>query len=290
MKKQMKIANKIIGDENPVFFIAEIGLNHNGDINIAKQLIDVSVNAGCDAVKFQKRDPELCVPVSEREKMRDTPWGYITYFEYRYKIEFEKKEYDIIDAYCKEKDILWTASCWDVNSLDFINNYKPSFHKIPSASITDNELLNKYAKSKYPVIMSTGMSTIDEIDEAVEVLKYHKVDYALLHCTSTYPCPLEQLNISRIPRMKDIHKVPIGYSGHETGLAPTLAAVAIGASIVERHITLDRSMWGSDQAASIEPHGLTSLMGNIRDITRSLGDGRKRVYDSELPIRKKLRI
>ena len=289
MGKQIKIVNKTIGDGYQVFIIAEIGLNHNGDIDVAKKLIDVAVKAGCDAVKFQKRDPELCVPKDQRDKMRETPWGYISYMEYRYKVEFSRKQYDIINQYCRTKGILWTASCWDKNSLKFINEYHPPFHKIPSASITNIKLLEKYAISGFPIIMSTGMSTPKEIDDAVKILKNNEAEYAILHCTSTYPCPLDQINLNHITVMKDKYKVPIGYSGHETGLAPTLGAVALGACIVERHITLDRSMWGSDQAASIEPMGLSSLVSNIRDISKSLGDGQKKVYDSEMPIREKLR-
>ena len=289
MRKNIEIGNNIIGDKKPVFVIAEIGLNHNGDIDLAKKLIDVAVNAECDAVKFQKRDPELCVPKDQRNKMRETPWGYITYMEYRYKVELSREQYEIIDEYCRTKGILWTASCWDENSMKFINEYHPPFHKIPSASITNINLLKKYAISGFPIIMSTGMSTPKEIDDAVKILENNKAEYALLHCTSTYPCPLDQINLNHITIMKDKYKVPIGYSGHEAGLAPTLGAVAIGACIIERHITLDRSMWGSDQSASIEPMGLSSLVGNIRDISKSLGDGQKKVYDSEMPIREKLR-
>lgn len=290
MRKQIKIGNKTICEGNPVFIIAEIGLNHNGNIDLAKNLIDVAVDSGCDAVKFQKRDPELCVPLNQRDKMRETPWGYIKYFEYRYKIEFEKDQYNEIDRYCKEKNILWSASCWDVNSLDFINRYKPSFHKIPSACITNYELLEKYAVSAVPIIMSTGMSTIEEINFAISILEKNNAVYALLHCTSTYPCPLNQINLNVIKKMTDKYNVPIGYSGHETGLVPTMAAVALGACIIERHITLDRSMWGSDQAASVEPIGLKRLIEGIKDIEKAMGDGNKVVYKEEEKIKQKLRV
>ena len=289
MRKQIKIGNKTIGVGCPVFIIAEIGLNHNGDIEIAKQLIDVAVKTGCDAVKFQKRDPELCVPKEQRNKMRETPWGYITYMEYRYKVEFSREQYEIIDKYCKEKDILWSASCWDVNSLKLISDFDVPFHKVASAMITNEVMLDLLTKDKKPIICSTGMSTINEIDNAVKILESSGSGFALLHCTSTYPCPLDELNLRMIPTLKDRYEVPVGYSGHEPGLVPTWAAVALGAIIVERHITLDRSMWGSDHAASVEPGGLRRLVSGIRDIEESLGDGQKRVYESEKPIREKLR-
>tara|TARA_B100000212_G_scaffold342205_1_gene328205 strand:+ start:699 stop:1574 length:876 start_codon:yes stop_codon:yes gene_type:complete len=290
MKQTIEISNRSIGENNPVFVIAEIGLNHNGQIDLAKKLIDVAVEAGCDAVKFQKRDPELCVPIDQREVMRETPWGYISYFDYRYKIEFQEEEYNSINNYCREKNILWTASCWDVNSIDFINKYNPPFHKIPSACITNDNLVKKYAESGFPVILSTGMSTIEEIDRAVDIMNESESNYALLHCTSTYPCPINQINLKVIKNMKEKFNVPIGYSGHETGLTPTLASVALGSKIIERHITLDRSMWGSDQSASVEPVGLKRLVSGIRDVEESLGDGIKTVYPEEKKIQEKLRF
>lgn len=289
MSKTLKINNHTIGSDNPAFIIAEIGLNHNGNLDLAKDLIDIAVESGCDAVKFQKRDPELCVPHDQREIMRQTPWGYISYFEYRYKIEFEKEEYDIINEYCKEKNILWTASCWDVNSIRFMNEYSPPFHKIPSASITDEILVKKYAESGFPIIMSTGMSTETEINNAVNILNDFSAEFALLHCTSTYPCPLEQINLNVMLKLRDKYDVPVGYSGHETGLAPTISSVALGACIIERHITLDRSMWGSDQSASVEPQGLKKLIKDIRDVEKSLGNGIKTVYPEEEKIKSKLR-
>ena len=290
MRIQIKIGNKTIREENPVFIIAEIGLNHNGDINLAKKLINVAVKAGCDAVKFQKRDPELCVPLDQRDKKRDTPWGYITYMDYRYKVEFSEEQYEIINEYCKRKGILWSASCWDVNSFKFISSFDVPFHKVASAMLTNKPLLDLLAKDGKPIISSTGMSTLDEIDTAIKILESGGNDVALLHCTSTYPCPLNEINLRMIPTLRERYSVPVGYSGHETGLVPTWAAVALGSTIVERHITLDRSMWGSDQAASVEPGGLMRMVKGIREIEASIGNGQKRVYESEKPIRDKLRF
>tara|TARA_Y100000591_G_C21854904_1_gene714590 strand:+ start:6520 stop:7395 length:876 start_codon:yes stop_codon:yes gene_type:complete len=290
MKNRLKIQNNVIDQNNPTFIIAEIGLNHNGNLEIAKELIDVAVAAGCDAVKFQKRDPELCVPKDQRDIMRETPWGYISYFDYRYKIEFEKEEYDEIDLYCKDKNIFWTASCWDTNSFDFLKSYIPPFHKVASALLTNDELIEEYAQSGIPTILSTGMSTIEEIDHAVKILKKYHSEFALLHCTSTYPCSLDELNLNVIKSFLKKYDCIIGYSGHEPGLIPTITSVALGARIIERHITLDRSMWGSDQSASIEPNGLIKLVQSIREIERALGNGDKIVYESEIPIREKLRI
>ena len=289
MRSVIEINGRKVGDGHPVFIFAEIGLNHNGDLAIAKQLIDAAVAAGCDAVKFQKRDPELCVPKDQRDRKRETPWGYITYMEYRYKVEFQKKEYDEIDAYCRAKGIAWTASCWDVNSVAFINGYGVGFHKVPSALITDQEFIKLIAASGKPVIFSTGMSSPEEVERCYGWLTKGGAPVAMLHCTSTYPCAVEELNLNVIKTLRERYPVPVGYSGHEAGLAPTLAAVALGASIIERHITLDRAMWGSDQAASVEPQGWERLVRDIRGIELALGDGVKRVYDSEKPIRDKLR-
>lgn len=288
--KKIRLKDKSIGENAPVFIIAEIGLNHNGDLKLAKKLIDAAIDAGCDAVKFQKRDPQLCVPPEQRDLMRETPWGYISYMDYRYKVEFEKGEYDAISDYCNLKGILWTASCWDINSLTFIDNYKPAFHKIPSALITDDFLLSEYSKLNVPIIMSTGMSTKEEIDHAVEILISNNADFALLHCTSTYPCPENQINLKVINYLSKKYGVPVGYSGHETGIIPTILSVGLGAKIIERHITLDRSMWGSDQSASVEPVGLIRLVNGIRSAENSLGDGKKVVYSEEEKIKKKLRF
>lgn len=288
MSTKVKIGNRFIGENEKTYIIAEIGLNHNGDIEIAKKLIDSAVLAGCDAVKFQKRNPEKCVPQSQRDKIRETPWGTMTYFEYRYKVEFGKEEYDEIDRYCKEKKIDWFASCWDDDSLDFIDSYNVVAHKISSASLTNDELLKKYNLTGKPILLSTGMSTIEEIDHAISLLDKDRL--VLLHSTSTYPCPPKELNLNVIRKYIEKYNFPIGYSGHEVGLQTTCAAVALGAKVVERHITLDRAMWGSDHAASVEPHGLMRLVRDIRTIEEALGDGVKRVFDSEQPIREKLRM
>jgi N-acetylneuraminate synthase len=286
---QIRIDEKYIGDGHPVFIIGEIGLNHNGDMKLAKKLIDVAVESGCDAVKFQKRDPELCVPMEQRNVMRDTPWGYITYMDYRYKVEFTQEQYEEIDNYCKKKNIMWTASCWDTNSVQFVSDFNVPFHKVASASITDNKILDLLVKDNIPIICSTGMSTMAEIDSAVIVLTNSNINFALLHCTSTYPCPISDINLLMIKTLEDRFNVPIGYSGHEAGLVPTWAAVAMGAKIIERHITLDRSMWGSDQSASVEPGGLKRLVDGIRDIEMATGDGIKVVYAEEEKIKAKLR-
>ncbi|MEM6724815.1 MAG: N-acetylneuraminate synthase family protein [Bacteroidota bacterium] len=278
---------RVIGGNAPTYIIAEIGINHNGSLDIAKQLIDAAARAGCDAVKFQKRTPELCVPEAQRSIERDTPWGRMTYMDYRYRVEFEQDEYEQIDAYAREKGIDWFASCWDENAVEFLEQFNPVMYKSASASLTDISLLKKKKGTGLPLIMSTGMSTKEEIDAAVEAVG--KQDLILTHSTSTYPCPPEELNLRMIHTLKDLYNVPVGYSGHETGLATTYAAAALGAAVIERHFTLDRAMWGSDQAASVEPDGMRRLVSKVRDIELALGDGVKKVYDSEVPVRKKLR-
>ena len=270
-----------------MFVIAEIGINHNGDLNITKRLIDVAVMAGCDAVKFQKRTPEKAVPPEYRDVMRETPWGIISYLEYRRKVEFGMQEYQEIDRYCKEKGILWFASCWDEESVDFIEQFSPPVFKVASASLTDSPLLQKMRSTQRPTILSTGMSTLDEIEQAVDYLDEGKL--LLAHSTSTYPCPPSELNLRMIQTLQARFNCPVGYSGHEVGLQTTLAAVTLGACFVERHITLDRAMWGSDQAASVEPWGLMRLVRDIRVIEDAMGDGVKRVYASEMPARQRLR-
>ena len=283
----IRVGNHTIGRGNPVYVIAEIGINHNGDINIAKKLIDVAVEAGCQAVKFQKRTPAICVPEEQKSQIRETPWGMMTYLEYKERTEFGQVEYAEIDRYCKSKDIDWFASPWDVPSLDFLLGFDPVCIKIASASLTDDELLTRLNMSGTPTILSTGMSTMDEIRHAVSLLK--SAPLALAHATSTYPCPPKELNLRMMATLETEFMVPVGYSGHETGLATTLAAVAMGATFIERHITLDRSMWGTDHAASVEPGGLQRLVRDIRNIELSFGDGVKRVYESEIPVRAKLR-
>lgn len=284
----VKIGDKTVGDGHPVYIIAEIGINHNGSLEIAKKLIKGAKDAGCDAVKFQKRTPELCVPKDQWYLERDTPWGRITYLEYRYKVELTYYDFKEIDKYCKEIGIDWFVSCWDEPSVDFIEQFNPKCYKASSASLTDIQLLKKLQDTGKPLIISTGMSTIEEIDFVVNHLD--KNNLLIAHSTSTYPCPVEQLNLRMIQTLKNMYpNIPIGYSGHETGLVTTWAAVALGATFVERHITLDRAMWGSDQAASVELGGFQRLVSNIRDIEKSLGDGIKRVYESELSQMKKLR-
>ncbi len=284
----VRIGNKMVGDGQPVFVIAEIGINHNGSLELARKLIDGAVLAGCDAVKFQKRNPEKCVPKDQWYIERDTPWGRMTYIDYRYKVEFGQREYEAIDRHCKDRGILWFASCWDEDSVAFMEQFNPPCYKIASAAVTDIDLLLEHRATGKPLILSTGMSTMEEIDRAVRVLG--KKHLLIAHTTSTYPCPPEQLNLRVIPVLKQRYpECPIGYSGHEVGLSPTWAAVSLGATFVERHITLDRAMWGSDQAASVEIGGLMRLVANIRDIEKAMGDGIKKVYPEELKQREKLR-
>jgi N-acetylneuraminate synthase len=283
----LRIGDRLVGRGHPVYVVAEIGINHNGDLSTALQLIDSAVKAGCDAVKFQKRTPELCVPEHERGKMRQTPWGYMRYIEYRKRVEFGVNEYCEIDRYCKSKGISWTASCWDEPSVDFLEVFAPPFYKIASAAITNLTLLRKHRETGRPIVLSTGMSTMDEIRAGVAELC--RSDLLIAHSTSAYPCAVEELNLRMIETLQREFWCPIGYSGHEAGLPTTVAAVAMGACYVERHITLDRAMWGSDQAASVEPAGFERLVKYIRAVERALGDGVKRVYESEIPVRARLR-
>ena len=287
MGRNIKIGDRMIGDDYPPYVVAEIGINHNGDIEIAKQLIQAAKHTGVDAVKFQKRTPELCVPPEQRSQMRETPWGYISYLDYRYKVEFEKKEYDEIDRYAREVGITWFASVWDEPSIDFLEAYKPVAYKIPSASLTDHALLRKLRSTGRPLILSTGMSTMEQIRESVALLDMDNL--VITHATSTYPCEPEELNLRMIQTLRNEFPCPIGYSGHEVGLIPSVVAVALGACMVERHITLDRAMWGSDQAASVEPGGFERLIKYVHVTGQSLGDGVKRVYESEMSSLKKLR-
>lgn len=282
------IGDRIVGDDQPVFVIAEIGINHNGSVEIAKKMIDGAVLAGCDAVKFQKRTPELCVPRDQWEIERDTPWGRMTYIDYRHKMEFTKTQFSEIVEYCNSKKIHWMASCWDEDAVDFIQEFNPTAYKLASASLTDGELILKLKALNLPLIVSTGMSTMEQIHAAVDL--FGRENLLLAHATSAYPCKLNELNLKMITTLRNLFsEIPVGYSGHETGLAPTWAAVALGASFIERHITLDRAMWGTDQAASVEVGGFMKLVANIRDIEKSLGDGIKKVYNSELGPMQKLR-
>lgn len=271
------------------YIIAEIGINHNGSLVTAKKLIDIAAASGCDAVKFQKRNPDVCVPDHQKSVIRDTPWGSMTYLDYKKKIEFGKTEYDEIDSYCNEKGISWSASPWDLDSLNFICQYDIPFIKMASASLTDDELLKRAAKTGKKVIISTGMSTEEEVDKAVFILKNHTRNYAILHCNSSYPAPLEELNLSCIKTLKDKYDCEVGYSGHEFRLGTSVSAVYLGASIIERHITLDRTMWGSDHMASVEPQGLFKLVSGIRELEICYGDGEICVTETELGVRNKLR-
>ena len=285
MKKNIKIGNKEIGQNKPTFIIAEIGINHNGDLKIAKELIKESKLAGADAVKFQKRDLNIVFTKEELDKKRITPFGE-TNRELKEALEFGTKEFLEIDKYCKELDIMWSASAWDLNSLKFLVEFDIPFLKIASAMLTDKELLIAHFDSNKPIILSTGMSSEDEIKKAVKLLGNNLI---ILHCTSTYPAKTEQLNLSYIKKLDKIFDFPIGYSGHEVGLSTTLCAVVMGAKVIERHVTLDRSMWGTDQSASVEMQGFSKLVRDIRNYEKSIGDGNKKVYEDEIPIIKKLR-
>jgi N-acetylneuraminate synthase len=282
------IGSRTIGADHPTYVIAEIGLNHNGDVEIAKQLIDVAARAGADAVKFQKRTPEIATPPHMRDTLRETPWGTMTYLQYRYRVEFGRDEYVEIGDYATMRGLDWFASPWDVPSVDFLEDLGVVAHKVASASLTDTELLAALRATGKPIILSTGMSTLDEIDRAVGQLD--RDNLVLLHATSTYPMEPDEANIRMVPALRDrFPGVPVGYSGHERGLQISLAAVALGAVAVERHITLDRTMWGSDHSASLEPAGLEHLVRDIRVIEAALGDGQKRVYETELAPMAKLR-
>jgi sialic acid synthase SpsE len=283
----INIGGTPVGAGHPCFIIGEIGINHNGDVGIAKRLIDVAKSCGCNMVKFQKRTPELCVPQAQRNVMRETPWGYITYMEYRYKVEFGEEQYKEIDSYCREQGIQWCASCWDIPSVDFIEKFDVPCYKIASATLTSHDLLKHTRDTGKPVLLSTGMSTLKEIDQAVEIVG--KDNLIVLHSVSTYPAYYEELNLRAIATLRQRYNVPIGYSGHETGIASTVAAVALGACVVERHITLDRSMWGSDHAASLQPSGLGRLVHDIRLVETSMGTGEKKVLEREIPMITRLR-
>jgi N-acetylneuraminate synthase len=283
----VRIGNRLVGKGQPCFVVAEIGINHNGDIELARKLIAAASLAGADAVKFQKRDPDLATPPEQRSIMRETPWGFMTYLEYRRRVEFGEPEYREIDRFAKENRIPWFASCWDERSLEFIAPFDPPCYKIASACLTDEALLRRHRALGKPLVLSTGMSTLPQIDRAVEILGTG--DLILLHCTSTYPAKLQELNLSAIATLRERYRVPVGYSGHEVGLGTTVAASVLGACFIERHITLDRSFWGSDQASSVEPHGFARLVRDIRAVETAMGDGVKVVYDSERPLIQRLR-
>ncbi len=288
MTREIKFGKKLVGDGRPAYIIAEIGINHNGDLEIAKEMIRAAAHAGADAVKFQKRTPAVCTPPEQQKQMRETPWGYISYLDYRYKVEFGLEQYREIDRACQEVGIDWLVSVWDEPSVDFMEQFQTPAYKIPSASLTDAALLKYARKTGKPLIISTGMSTMEEIRRGVQAVGLENL--LIMHCTSAYPCEPEELNLRMVETLRrEFPNTPIGYSGHEVGLVPSAVAVALGACAVERHFTLDRAMWGSDQAASVEPGGFEKLVKYIRVTEAGLGDGVKRVYDSELSSRKKLR-
>jgi len=284
--RTVKIGGKLIGDGQPCYIVAEIGINHNGSMETTKKLIDISAECGCDAVKFQKRTVDVVYTSDELARPRENPFG-ATNGDLKRGLEFGVDEYSEIDKYCKEKNIHWYVSCWDEGAVDFIEKFNPPCYKIASASLTDDDLLRHHRKCGKPIILSTGMSTMEEIEHAVDVLGLE--DLIILHATSTYPSSAAELNLNMINTLREKFPVPIGYSGHEVGLAPSYAAAVLGASMVERHITLDRSMWGSDQSASVEPQGIQRLVRDIRELSVTLGNGVKTVFESEIPIREKLR-
>ena len=287
MGRTVRIGDRLVGEGQPCFVIAEIGINHNGDLQLAKRLIDAAKDSGADAVKFQKRTVDVVYTPEELARPRESPFG-ATNGALKHGLEFGYEQYREIDVYCKEKRILWFVSCWDEGSVEFLEQFSPPCYKIASACLTDDGLLRHHHKMGRPVILSTGMSTMDQIRHAARVLDTD--DLILLHCTSTYPSAPEELNLRTIRTLAtEFPNHPIGYSGHEVGLQTSVAAVALGACVVERHITLDRAMWGSDHAASVEPQGLQRLVRDIRAVEAALGDGIKRVYEGERPIMSKLR-
>jgi N-acetylneuraminate synthase len=286
MSQSVTIGDRRIGDDQPCFVVAEIGINHNGDLNLVRKLISAAVTAGCDAVKFQKRTVDVVYSKAELARPRESPFG-TTNGDLKRGLELDRAAYGEIDEYCRGLGIMWFASCWDEASVDFIEAFAPPCYKIASASLTDDDLLRRHSQYGRPIILSTGMSDLAEIDHAVEVLGSD--DLVILHATSTYPTQPGELNLRAITALRERYGLPIGYSGHEVGLSTTVAARALGACVVERHITLDRAMWGSDQAASVEPFGFHRLIKDIRAVESALGDGVKVVYDSEIPVREKLR-
>lgn len=286
MRYNVKIADKIIGDGHPCFIIAEIGINHNGSVALAKKMIDEAVEAGCDAVKFQKRTVTKVYTPEELDVYRPNYYGS-TNRDLKMGLELSYEDYCTMDAYCKEKKIMWFASCWDIDSVDFIEQFNVPCHKVASAMLTDDEFLLKLKSLGKPILLSTGMSTMEEIRHAVNLLGEENL--VIYHCTSTYPSSHNEINLRVIETFRKEFKCPIGYSGHEKGLLPSILSVELGANSVERHITTDRTLWGSDQAASLEPEGLRRMVRDIREVHKVLGDGIKVVYESEIPVKNKLR-
>lgn len=289
-QQEIKLGDYVISNNTFPYIIAEIGINHNGDLQIAKKLIDAANACLWNCVKFQKREPDIAVPEAQKNVIRDTPWGKMTYLEYKKKIEFGKVEYDYIDAYCKEKPIAWTASPWDIPSLEFLLKYDVPFIKIASASNANEDLLRLACESKKPLLVSTGMSSLEEIDRMVDFLEQHSEgNYILMHTNSAYPTPVSELNLRMITTLKERYHCLVGYSGHEIDLEPTVVAVSLGAKVIERHVTLNHNMWGTDQAASLSVTAMAMLEGRIRDILVMLGNGEKIITESEKAVRKKLR-
>ena len=275
--------------EDETYFIGEIGINHNGDMQITKKLIDAVSACGWNCAKFQKRNPDVCVPEHQKSVMRETPWGTMTYLDYKYEVEFEKDDYDYISKYCAEKPVDWSASVWDLDSLKFLADYDLPFIKIPSAMTTNELLVSETAKVGVPIIMSTGMCELQEVDDAVNNVLRHNNNLVLMHTNSSYPTPREEINLNLIPFLKERYNCPIGYSGHEEDLEPTVIAVALGATVVERHITLSHDMWGTDQKSSLEVMAMDMLHKRVKDISKIMGTAEKTVTPSEVAIRKKLR-
>lgn len=289
-KQEIRLGNYIINEHSFPYMIAEIGINHNGDLQIAKKLIDAANASLWNCVKFQKREPDIAVPEAQKNVMRDTPWGRITYLEYKKKVEFGKTEYDYIDKYCREKPIAWTASPWDIPSLEFLLTYDLPFIKIASAGNRDREMMKLACESGRPLLVSTGMSTLEETDEMVNFLeKYSNGNYILLHTNSAYPSPAEELNLRMIKTLKERYHCLVGYSGHEQDLEPTVVATALGAKVIERHVTLDHNMWGTDQAASLTVAAMAMLQGRMKEVLVMLGTGEKTVTEKEKEVRRKLR-
>lgn len=289
-KKEIKLGDKIVNKDSAPYLIAEIGINHNGDMQIAKRLIDAANATGWSAVKFQKRCPDIAVPEAQKNVMRDTPWGRITYLEYKKHVEFEKPEYDVIDDYCRQKPIAWSASPWDMPSLAFLLQYDIPFIKIASATNDNEEMLREACRSGKPLIVSTGMSTLAEVDRTVELLeKYGDGSYILMHTNSSYPAKESELNLRVMKTLEERYDCLVGYSGHETNLEPTVVAAALGARVIERHVTLSHDMWGTDQKASLEVHAMDMLRKRLGGVCQAMGDGEKRLYADEEAAREKLR-
>ena len=289
-KFEVSLGGYLVNDNSVPYLIGEIGINHNGDIKIAQRLMDAAFACGWNAIKFQKREPDIAVPEAQKSVPRETPWGKMTYLEYKKRIEFGRKEYDFIDEYCRQKPIAWSASPWDLPSLEFLMKYDLPFLKIPSAMLTNDELLQAAAKNGKTLIVSTGMSTLDEIDHAVDILEKHTDgNYILMHTNSSYPTKNDELNLSMIHTLRERYKCLVGYSGHELELMPSVIAAAFGACVIERHITLDREMWGTDQAASVSIAGMVALRARINTVAEMMGTGKKVLSESELAVRKKLR-